>query len=284
MLKTNGIERLIELSLISGYIKDNTAPLSLILISYPETAKTSMILKFDCEHTVETSDLSAKPIADVIVPQLRTDKLHHILIPDMVKVLSHRETTVNTTIAFLNALMEEGVKQNLFFGQRFDFDKRVKCGLITAVTFDFYYKMFRRWREIGFTTRFLPVSFRYSRETVIEIHASIQNNVMYEEIKKMKKIAKKKVIVPEKIGSWINVQTNDIVKKESGEKITVRVQSGKQARIPIELYGFRLHKQLRKLSQAIALSDRETEVNWSHIAELQKLLDYIRLPNNPKVI
>jgi len=279
-----GLERLIELSLISGYVKDDTAPLSLILISYPETAKTSMILKFMCPHTIETTDLSAKPISDFVVPELRSDRLHHILIPDMTKMLAHRETTVKSTIGFLNALMEEGIKKNLFFGQSFEFDERKKCGLITAMTFDFYYKMFRKWYEIGFLTRFLPVSFKYSNQTVIDIHKTIMNNVIYDEIIKMKKIAKKHIKIPADIGDWISIKSQDIAEQQSNESIRIKVQSGKQKRIKMEVYGFRLHKQLRKLIKSIALSNKETVVTWKHIAEFKGLIDYIRMPKNPKVI
>lgn len=284
MIGTDKIERLIELSLMSGYIKDGTAPLSLNLISYPETAKTKMIIKFSCPHTVETSDLSAKPISDVIIPKLRNDEIHHIVIPDMVKVLSHRETTVNATITFLNTLMEEGIKQNLFFGQMFEFNERKKCGLITAITFDYFYKMFRKWLQIGFTSRFLPVSFEYSKDTVFKINDAIQKNLMFNEIKKMKKIRKTKIEIPNEIASWINLQTGEIVKAQSNESIVVSVRGGKQKRIPIKMYGFRLHRQLRKLSMTIALSDGQKSVNWEHANELKELLDYIRLPKNPKVI
>lgn len=284
MLNMKKIERLIELSLLSGYVKDDTAPLSLILISYPETAKTSMILKFDCPHTIETTDLSSKPIVDVIVPKLHKNELHHILIPDMTKMLAHRETTVKACIGFLNALMEEGIKHNLFFGQNYEFEDRKRCGLVTAVTFDFYYKMFRQWYSIGFVSRFLPVSFKYSNQTVIDIHESIKNNIIYDDIVKMKKIQTKHIEIPKEIGEWISLQSQSIAEKQSNESIRVKVQSGKQQRITMEVYGFRLHKQLRKLSKSIALSYKEKTVTWTHLNEMKSLLDYIRMPKNPKVI
>jgi len=283
MIATEKIERIIELSLISGYVKDDDAPLSIMLISYPETAKSSMILKFNCPHTIESTDLSARPIVDFVVPKLRNNELHHLIISDLTKVLAHRDTTVNSTISFLNALMEEGVKQNLFFGQLFEFQTRKKCGIITALTFDYYYKMFRKFHEIGFTSRFIPISFEYSGQTVLNIHNAIKNNLMFNEIVKMKKIKKKKIHIPSEIADWISIKAQDIANKESQEKIRIRVK-GKQKQISIKIYGFRLHRQLRKMAKSIALSHKRDIVSWSHLAELKELMDYIRLPKNPKVI
>lgn len=286
MIKLDAIERLIELTLISGYIKDknNPAPLSLILISRPECAKTKMILKFKCPHTIETADLSSKPINDFIVPKLRNNELHHIIIPDMVKVLSHRSTTVASTIAFLNSLMEEGILHNLFMGQTFEFNERKYCGLVTAITFDFYYEIFRQWQKIGFTTRFIPVSYEYSKVTVNKIHESIMNNENLTDLIKMKKMKKRKIGIDDEAKYWINVKANDIATAQSNESIIINVQGGNQKRVKIELYGFRLHKQLRKLAQSIALSHGDTIVKWKHIIEMRGLMEYITLPKNRKII
>lgn len=284
MMKLEKIERLIELSLISGYIKDDTAPLSLILIANPESGKTKMILKFDAPHTIETTDLSSKPITEKIVPMLRNNELHHILIPDMIKILSHRETTTDSTVAFLNSLMEEGVKKSLFFGQTFEFKERKKCGIITALTFDYFYKVFRKWREIGFISRFIPISFSYGTDTILLINESIEKNVIYSDMIKMKKIAKKKVEINKEISAYVNVESMKAIEQQREEKIVVSVQGGNQKRVPIKIYGFRFHKQMRKLIKAIALSHGRTSVNWEDAKEFKTLIDYVRLPKNPKVI
>ena len=284
MLKLEKLERLIQLVLISGYIKDNESPLSIIFIAEPESGKTQMILKFNAPHIIETTDLSSKPIVEKIIPMLRNNELHHILIPDMIKIMSHRETTTDSTIAFLNALMEEGIKNNLFFGQSFEFKERKYCGIITALTFEYFYKVFRKWREIGFTSRFIPVSFRYTNETVLAINKIIMNDVFYKEIIKMKKIRKQKVSMSKEISSYINIKSKEIVDKQKKETIIIRVQGGKQKRIPIQIYGFRFHKQMRKLVKSIALSNGRNICDWTDVEEFNTLTEYIRLPSNPKEI
>lgn len=284
MISTESIERLVELSLLSGYIKDGTAPLSLILISQPEAGKTIMLSKFDCPHTIETNDLSAKPISDVVIPKLEKNELHHIIVPDMVKVLAHRNSTVDATMTFLNGLMEEGIKQNLFMGQLFSFKSRLKCGLITAITIDYFYKIFKRWKDIGFTTRFLPVSFNYSQTTINNIHKAIAENQIFSEVIKLKKIQRKTISMPKDIGSWISIKSRELAKEQSNDYIIHQGTDGRRKKIKIEIYGFRLHKQLRKLAMTMALNEKLTYVNWTHIDELEKLIDYIRLPKDAKVI
>ncbi len=282
MINTEKIERIIELAIISGYIKDKHAPLSIILIANPESAKTKIIQKFNCKHTLETSDLSAKSITDVIIPMLERDELHHIMIPDMIKVLAHKSATVESTMTFLNALMEEGIKNQLFFGQEFYMKKTQKCGLITSCTFEYFYKIFRKWHDIGFLSRFLPISFVYSVPTISQINYQISRDNAFTEMTKLKKIAKKKIMIPHDIADKINFITNTIAKKQLTDSIRIKVRGGNYRMYKIEMYGFRLHRQIRKLLQSICLSYGRTVCQWSDMNELTELIDYIRLPKNPK--
>ena len=284
MINTEKIERIVQLALVSGYVKDSNAPISIILIAHPESAKTKIIQKFKCPHTIETSDLSSKPITDIIIPKLEKNELHHILIPDMIKVLAHKSTTVDATMTFLNALMEEGVKNQLFFGQEFYMKKRHKCGLITSCTFEYYYKIFRKWHDIGFLSRFLPISFTYSTQTIAEINSQIAEDNFFDEVSKMKKIGKQQIIIPKDISDKINFITNEVVKNQLNDTIRIKVRGGKERAYKIEMYGFRLHRQLRKLLKSITLIDGRKVCQWQDMTELIKLIDYVRLPKNPKVL
>lgn len=285
IINTEKIERIIELALASGYIKDGTAPLSVILIGNPESAKTKIIQKFKCKHgTIETSDLSAKSITDNIIPMLERNELHHIMIPDMIKVLAHKSTTVDATMTFLNALMEEGIKNQLFFGQEFSMRRRHKCGLLTSCTFEYFYKIFRKWHDIGFLSRFLPVSFRYSNPTIAEINFQISRNEFFNEVSKIKKIAKKVIIIPNDISDKISFLVREISDSQLSDSIRIKMRGGKERSYKIEMYGFRLHRQLRKLLQSITLLKGMDICQWEDMNELIKLIDYIRLPKNPKEI
>ena len=150
MFKTEKIEELVKYSLLTGYLKDDySVPTSLMLIAPPKDGKTTIINEIECKDVLSTMDLSSKPIKDKIIPLLAKGKLHHLLITDMVKMLSHKPETCASVVAFLNALMEEGVKDNLFFGQTFNLKNRVYCGIITSITPPFFYKEFRKWYDKG---------------------------------------------------------------------------------------------------------------------------------------
>ena len=284
MINTEKIERLIQLTITSGYVKDKEAPLSIILLGESESGKTKIINKFDNKHLLEISDLSQKPIVDMLISALVEDKIHHILIPDLVKVLSHNVPTTQATIAFLNALMDEGIKSQMFFNMQFKLKKRVKCGLITSCTFDYYYKVFRNWHDIGFLTRFLPVSFIYSEDTIIEInHQIAQDNYFFEKMK-LNSIKKETITIPKDISEKIEFLVQQIITKQSNESIRITTQGGKQKMISFKRYGFRFHKQIRKLLQSIALINGRIVCTYEDLNELLSLIDYIRLPKNPKVL
>lgn len=284
MINTEQIERLIQLVIASGYVKDHEAPLSIILLAESESGKTKIACKFDNKHLLETSDLSQKPIVEKILPDLIEEKIHHLLIPDLTKVLSHSVPTTQATIAFLNALMEEGIKKQLFFNMQFNLKRRVKCGLITTCTFDYYYKVLRNWHDIGFLTRFLPVSYIYSEDTIFKInHQIAQDNYFFEKMK-MNAIKKEKVIIPSEISTKIEFLVQEIISKQRNESVRITTQGGKQKLISFKRYGFRFHKQIRKLLQSIALINGRTTCSFEDLNECLLLIDYIRLPKNPKVL
>jgi len=291
MYKTEKIERIIELALLTGFI-GNGGPVSVMLIADAEHAKTSVLRGFRCYKTIETADISPKVIRDDIVPLLRTYSLNHIIIPDMVKVLSHKTATVNATIAFFNAMMEEGIMRSMFFGQTFELDVPRVCGIITSVTNDFFKTVCKKWHDIGFTSRFLPVSYQYSEETKAEIHKLIRRNVFYKEVKDLATEDREaydrrfNIEIPDDIASRISIYAQDAAKASAGYSFYMSVQGGKRAKFNVNIVGFRLHKQLRQLVRAEALrrTIHNPAVTWTDMEEVDGLLEYVGYPGNPKVI
>src|SRR3989304_2872149 len=95
-------------------------------------------------------DISPKIIVDELIPSLLKKVNNHLIIPDLIKVVSHKIETTDSTILMLNALMEEGIQNNMFFGQKLALERKVNCGLITSITTDYFEKMFKKWNDIGF--------------------------------------------------------------------------------------------------------------------------------------
>ncbi len=77
---------------------------------------------------------------------------------------------------------------------------------------------------------------------------------------------------------------NEIIQNQLTDTIRIQVRGGKKRAYKIEMYGFRLHRQLRKILKSIALSKGRNMCQWEDMNELYELIDYIRLPKNPKVL
>lgn len=293
MFKTESIEKLIRYALLSGFIEGDV-PVSMMLISPPESAKTSILRSIECVGALETMDLSPKPIVDSLIPRIKSEKIHHLIVPDLVKILSHKTTTIDSTIAFLNALMEEGVKRSMFYGQMFESETPICAGIITSVTPEFFAKYFKRWNDIGFITRFIPISYTYSGETIAMIHRLIrEDKLLYKQPaqsvtknikRKIKNGTKFKIGIEENASAMIEVQAQTIAKKISEYKVATFVQGGRIHWVRPNIAGFRLQRQLRMLAKAIALSKSKKMAEMTDVSELVGLLEYIGYPNAPKVV
>jgi len=286
MFKVDKLERLVELVLLTGYIKNDNA-VSMILIADPESYKTSILKSVTSRHSLEVMDLSPKAMIDDILPQIKDKKTYHLIIPDLVKIISHKSHTVESTIAFLNALMEEGVKKSMFYGQSFDVPYPLKCGIITSITPEYFKKVFKRWNDIGFVTRFLSISYQYSDETIAEIHKIIEKSKMLSiDSTDIKTRRNYKIDIPKDISSFLGIKAQEIAKNETSIKIPVPVQGKNISWVSTKTMGFRLQRQLRQLVRALALSENSKKpvVTWEHANELNLLLDYIRMFQNPKII
>jgi hypothetical protein len=295
MFKTEKVEKLIKYALLSGFVK-NDVPLSLMLVSPPEHAKTSIIRGIKCKNAYETADLSPKPIIDKVIPMLLNDHIHHIVIPDFVKPCSHKAVTVDSTVAFLNAMIEEGVQNQDFFGQSMSLPRIVRAGLITSLTPAYFNKYFKRWNDIGFLTRFLVVSYSYSDTTKSEIHNIIKENKLLslysgcvnatEKIhsKFCDPVKKKEIKIQGDEASFLSVYAQDLTKKINTFRVAVYSQGGHVSYISPQNVGFRLQRQLRMLASTIALSNNDDTVHFRHIEELKGLIDFIGYPDKPVVI
>jgi hypothetical protein len=127
----------------------------MLLVSDTEMGRTQILEVFmNLKPVIWANDLSAHIIVDEIAPQIEKGKTH-ILIPDLLKVLGHQKTVTRNTMTMLNSIMEEGLKNVMFYGTRKEFSHPVRCGVIAAITRDAYKAREQYWRSIGFVGRCL---------------------------------------------------------------------------------------------------------------------------------
>lgn len=283
------IRKILKYAILSGNINRDDldlAPLSVMLIAPPESNKTRMLKSFDnLEFIKYATDISAKPLFSFLKEAV-DGKYTHIIIPDFIKVVSHNQNVVDAVITTLNAMMEEGIQKSMFYGQEIELPKNVRCGILTSITPSLYAEHFKDWNDIGFITRFIPVSYEYSQTTVERILDIInsQNNGHSIEKEKIKLLTKKKTIgIDDEARPHLKSIALEITQRLKTYKLCYFKGNNKHF-VSLDLKGFRMLKKIMLLSKAIALDKGLSSVNMECIEELRELSKYINLPNTPIVI
>lgn len=257
LIDVEDLIKLVNLAILTGRII-NAKPVSMLLVADTETGKTQILEVFmKLEPVIWANDLSAHVIVDEVAPEVEKGKTH-ILIPDLLKVLAHQKLVAKNTMTMLNSIMEEGLKNVMFYGTRREFREPVRCGVIAAITRDGYSARERHWKNIGFVGRCIPVSFSYSEKTKLRIHEHIKKGFL---------------------SKTIQIIEGKTTKVEIPARIAEKVQDLAIARTPFST-GFRLHKQLRALVQAHALYLGRTKVKMEDFEEIRRLSRFMNLDFN----
>jgi hypothetical protein len=248
LIEVDDLIKLVNLALLTGRVK-NAKPVSMLLVGHTETGKTQILEVFmNLKSVIWANDLSAHVIVDEVAPEVENGKTH-ILIPDLLKVLGHQKVVTRNTMTMLNSIMEEGLKNVMFYGTRKEFRQPVRCGVVAAITRDSYRSREKYWGSIGFVGRCIPVSFSYSKGTKLKIHEHIRRGF------------------PPKM---IEIIKGRPTKVDIPSNIAEKVQNLAIARTPFST-GFRLHKQLRSLVQAHALYHGRSKVTVEDFEEIRRL-------------
>lgn len=142
-------------------------PVNVILIAEPSAGKSQMLKKLQCPITTFLTDLTTRDISIVIGNR---DK-RIILLSDMQSIFSHKSTVVNMTTQALRNLLEEGIFNDPFNGQKVN----RQFGLISAIPPDEFHEVQKKFYSGGLNTRFLLLEYRYARKTIAQIHDSIED-------------------------------------------------------------------------------------------------------------
>lgn len=274
LIKLEKVTKLLELAFYSAYIKDEQ-PVSALVTAPPEAGKTQGVMRFaGNQGIVVLTDCTAYGIMRDYGASIKEKKVRHLVIPDLVRPLSRSKDTVHSLVAFLNAIIEEGVVSISTYAEKLGVpegkDKEqpipVKCGLVATLAKDILEDGRHQWSSMGFMSRLLPISYEYSTSTKLEIHKSIANR----DYKSDELIT-------------LNFPTEDIaLKLELKEAQELMLLSGQLAEGNAEkTYGFRLQKHIQRLAMANALKQNRDVVNTEDVQLLQELSDCINLAYYP---
>ncbi len=256
-----------KLTLLTAYVKNVPKPNSLIIIAKPESGKTEVMKRFAiCKNVAYLSDVTAFGIQRDFLAKMEAGEVRHIMIPDLLKPLSRKESTVNSFITMMNSLIEEGVAAMSTYATPglVKFKKPVKVGLITAITSDEFNDNRHNWKKKGFLSRTIPFSYSYGMNTINKVFESILDLDYMKEQEIRLNIPKQDVEVklPEKYARNILPSTATIAKAQ-------------------DTYGFRLQKQFQALLQASALDHKRKSVKSSDVERVLHLMNWVNFDEKP---
>lgn len=249
LIRMEPILKIIQAVIWTGRISQEN-PVSLCLIARQESAKSQAILYFSATPTLRCfSDITAKPLSSMR-NDIEMKKLRHIVLLDLVRVMTHGKGVASRTLQSLAGLMEEGQATTADAGGVQEWKGMPKIGVIMAVTPEYYLRSRGAWRATGFITRFLRLWFEYSNDTRDLVHNAISEGAS----------------LSEPISESLP-EDGQIV--ELGVKQAEAITSLAHQFAELEAtYGFRFHKQMRTLAKALALIDGKREVSDKHIRQL----------------
>jgi hypothetical protein len=253
LIKLEPIIDIIRAAIWTGRISDEK-PVSVMLIAEQESAKTEVLKYFrDTTTLAYLSDLTSRGL-DAYKNDIEAGRLRHLVILDLVRILSHGRGVSERTIQTLASLMEEGESSIADAGGKQQWKNFPKIGALMGITEAFFKARRGKWRQTGFLTRFVPVSFTYKALTVDAIHRSIA--------------AGRKL--PNSHGEPLPEFACTVACDEKySAEISMRA---KTLGVQMKTYGFRYHRVLRALAKAqaringrgwVKQEDIDTVMEWS---------------------
>jgi hypothetical protein len=163
----------LKLAILSHYIEHKEdKSVSVALIAEIETDKTRTLKKFyKTKGVAVETDLTYMGLINYVLPQIEMGQVKTIIIPDMIKTVMKKQSTVQNFIGILNSLMEEGVHQITL--KDFKDFKGARANLLTSMTPALLNSHKLLWNRMGFLSRFLPFTYSYTESKTETIHDAI---------------------------------------------------------------------------------------------------------------
>lgn len=264
MIGVDLITELVNSVFLTGSLATDP-PQSLMLISSPESGKTSICEREELRSVLFYTDL----IGSGILEELRQKPyVNHLVIRDMVMVMAHKEATNKRTLGIMMALTEDGLGRiSLGKGIEHDFGQR-RAGFVCSITSDMAEDGRRWWKSSGFASRMIPFNYEYSENLQIAIIQQTVINGAYELKRKKEKLvipANKKVVALTPEFSRLVQQVAGRVANKNDEK------------------GIRKGKQFRALARAHALLRKDAWVNELDIQFLTRVAPFVNFEKSKEI-
>jgi hypothetical protein len=253
------IQEFVESVILTGRLRDHE-PVSSLLIGAPESGKTSIVNAKKCKSIAVFSDVTGKGLVEICKSM---PDVTHIILNDLVAMMSHKQNVNRYTLAIINALTEEGLESFATPGG-IEMVKKGKRGVIACLTFSLAKDGRSWWNKTGFTSRMIPFAFSHSPNLTLRIKAIIDDGSVKNGKKMELRIPSKpmRVVFPRTMVSAVR----SIADRKA---IELNAITGEQ--------GYRRLNQFRSLvcGHALRRSFRNPQVGTQEIKFLERILPYI---------
>ena len=238
MINTQLLEQAVKLAVYSTSVA-NEKPVSILLVAKPEHAKSEILKLFSgVKEVFYVSDFNSYIFCDFANGYMKGEK-KTIMIPDFLKVVKKKQSTQAVALMLMNAITEEGYTGRITGGTYIE--EPLIANIITAITEREMKDKRHKWAELGFLSRFIPLSYSYNDDTKKLIREFIKHRDYHRDILHDFKLPdkQKKVTLPKDIADKI-------------EEISIKISDENK------LTGFRLQKQLQTMAMSSAIiNDRD---------------------------
>lgn len=243
MLFVDTLRKAVSLGYASCFLREEPVRLSLILISNPESGKSSILTSWAPPNKVGgmfiMNDLTKSKLINVILKN--SNGLRYIVVPDFLRVTSHSIGVTRAVMGMLNSGMEEGltdVTQYLGNSQNqvATFEEPLRFGVATSITRQYMMQRHVKqlWFDTGFFSRFMPLTFDYTDDQIKAIKEIIQSGKESHSKPEQLKLKEMSIRCPSKYVEELDKYIKPLARSA-------------------RLYGFRYTRQMRVMLKAHAL-------------------------------
>lgn len=170
------IQEVVETVIYTGWIR-NENPVSIIIIGPSGIGKSMMLSRYQSDALRHTDSISSQGLFDISSHDPKNE-VKFLLIPDMNPTLSRKPTTVQSTIANLLSFTSDGTVR-IDDGRVNKDCKHNPVGIVTAATEKIYSAQAKKWFALGLRRRIIPIFFRYSSATTMELQALVREGKIH---------------------------------------------------------------------------------------------------------
>jgi hypothetical protein len=287
LLGTEPIQDLIDLTIHTPYVKYERTN-SLLLVSETEAGKTELIKKFRLNDGVHARrrftayGIIQDLLNEQIVPLFKSPKiLGHILIYDYSNIFAYKQSTVDSTIEFLDAFTEDGLSAESSYwikGSELEPFEGLKGGIIAGInTFGFFTsgrKVRANLYKGGWFSRNIVTTYDISETLLTKIFDSIRRG----EYRANRGFVK--YIILQLPMERIDIGLPDEYAEQIADLARDLAEDYTRDLTPYKLKGIRLGKSLISLAKASALRENRSYVNADDVDRIRYLSQWMNLKLN----